>query len=70
LLILFVVLPFIVTAPAPAQTRAGALTIRICNGCADHCSGAGILILMRPRLLNYVMAIYLILIGLIGILGG
>ncbi len=30
---------------------------------------AGILILMMPRLLNYVVAIYLILIGLIGIFG-
>lgn len=30
---------------------------------------AGILILIMPRLLNYVVAIYLILIGLIGILG-
>ncbi len=30
---------------------------------------AGILILMMPRLLNYVVASYLILIGLIGLLG-
>ena len=30
---------------------------------------AGILILIMPRLLNCVVAIYLILIGLIGILG-
>ncbi len=30
---------------------------------------AGILILIMPRLLNFVVAIYLILIGLIGILG-
>lgn len=30
---------------------------------------AGILILIMPRLLNYVVAIYLILIGVIGILG-
>ncbi len=30
---------------------------------------AGILILMIPRLLNYVIALYLIFIGLIGILG-
>ncbi len=30
---------------------------------------AGILILIMPRLLNYVVAFYLILIGLIGILG-
>ena len=30
---------------------------------------AGILILMMPRLLNYIVAIYLIAIGLIGLLG-
>ena len=30
---------------------------------------AGILILLIPRLLNYVVAIYLILIGLIGLFG-
>lgn len=30
---------------------------------------AGILILVVPRILNYVVAIYLILIGLIGIFG-
>lgn len=29
---------------------------------------AGILILIRPRLLNYVVALYLIIIGLIGLL--
>ncbi|MFH1494669.1 MAG: DUF3096 domain-containing protein [Pseudomonadota bacterium] len=31
---------------------------------------AGVLILMVPRLLNYIVAIYLILIGLIGLFGG
>jgi hypothetical protein len=30
---------------------------------------AGILILLIPRLLNYIVAIYLIVIGLIGIFG-
>ncbi|MGH9407078.1 MAG: DUF3096 domain-containing protein [Terriglobia bacterium] len=30
---------------------------------------AGILILIFPRILNYVVAIYLILIGIIGLLG-
>ena len=30
---------------------------------------AGILILVVPKLLNYIVAIYLIMIGLIGILG-
>jgi Protein of unknown function (DUF3096) len=31
---------------------------------------AGILILVMPRLLNYIIAIYLIVIGLIGLFGG
>lgn len=31
---------------------------------------AGILILIMPRLLNYIVAIYLILVGLLGLLGG
>ena len=30
---------------------------------------AGILILVAPRLLNYIVAIYLIIIGLIGLFG-
>jgi len=30
---------------------------------------AGVLILMVPRLLNYIVAIYLILVGLIGLFG-
>ena len=30
---------------------------------------AGILILVQPRLLNYIVAIYLIIIGLIGLFG-
>jgi len=31
---------------------------------------AGILILLVPRMLNYIVAIYLIIIGLIGLFGG
>jgi len=30
---------------------------------------AGILILVMPRLLNYIVAVYLILIGLVGLFG-
>ncbi len=30
---------------------------------------AGVLILVMPKLLNYIVALYLILVGLIGILG-
>lgn len=31
---------------------------------------AGILILIVPRLLNYIVAIYLIIVGLVGLFGG
>lgn len=31
---------------------------------------AGILILVLPRLLNYIVALYLIIIGLLGLFGG
>jgi hypothetical protein len=31
---------------------------------------AGIMILVVPRLLNYIVAVYLIIIGLIGLFGG
>ncbi len=31
---------------------------------------AGILILFQPKLLNYIVAIYLIVIGLLGLFGG
>lgn len=31
---------------------------------------AGILILVMPRMLNYIVAIYLIVIGVIGLFGG
>ncbi|MEO8742346.1 MAG: DUF3096 domain-containing protein [Lysobacteraceae bacterium] len=31
---------------------------------------AGILILVQPRLLNFIVAIYLIVIGLLGLFGG
>lgn len=31
---------------------------------------AGILILVVPRMLNYIVAVYLIVVGLIGLVGG
>lgn len=31
---------------------------------------AGILILVMPKLLNYIVALYLIIIGLVGLFGG
>jgi hypothetical protein len=63
-----VALQVIVTQPVAAQAR-GAVTIRYGTLSPIIALLAGILILVRPRLLNYVVAIYLILVGLIGIFG-
>lgn len=54
---------------ALAQTRSGAVTIRYTAISPFIALIAGILILIIPRLLNYIVAIYLILVGLIGIFG-
>ena len=54
---------------ALAQTRGGAVTIRATLISPIIALLAGILILIIPRVLNYVVAIYLILIGLIGLFG-
>ena len=66
---LFIGIHSLSTASAVAQTRGGAVTIRYGAFSPFIALLAGILILMRPRLLNYIVAIYLILIGLIGIFG-
>jgi hypothetical protein len=54
---------------AMAQVRGGAVTIRTTMLSPIMALLAGILILLIPRLLNFVVAIYLILIGLIGLFG-
>lgn len=56
-------------SPALAQTRGGAVTIRYTAFSPIIALLAGILILIVPRLLNYIVAIYLILIGLVGLFG-
>jgi hypothetical protein len=58
-----------VTQSAIAQTRTGAVTIRYTTLSPFIALLAGILILIMPRLLNYIVALYLILVGLIGVLG-
>jgi hypothetical protein len=55
---------------ALAQTRGGAVTIRYTAVSPFIALIAGILILIVPRLLSYIVAIYLILVGLMGIFGG
>lgn len=54
---------------ALAQTRGGTVTIRYTAFSPIIALLAGILILIIPRLLNYIVAIYLILVGLIGLFG-
>jgi hypothetical protein len=58
-----------IALPLLAQDRGGGVTIHYVVAGPFLALIAGILILIVPRLLNYVVAIYLILIGLIGIFG-
>ena len=66
---LFWPLILIIAPPLLAQTRAGGVTIHYTLAGPFLALIAGILILLVPRILNYVVALYLILIGLIGIFG-
>lgn len=53
--------------PALAQTRYHSYAIRIVPFSPIIALIAGILILIFPRILNYIVAVYLILIGLFGL---
>ena len=66
---LFWPLILILAPPLLAQARGGGITIHYSLAGPFLSVIAGILILIVPRILNYVIAIYLILIGLIGIFG-
>jgi len=59
----------IIALPLLAQTPGGGVTIHYVVAGPFLALIAGILILIVPRILNYIVAIYLILIGLIGIFG-
>jgi hypothetical protein len=59
----------IIALPLMAQTRGGGVTIHYALAGPFLALIAGILILIVPRILNYIVAIYLIVIGLIGIFG-
>ena len=67
--VLLVLLLISTAGTALAQAGGGALTIRFGAISPFIALIAGILILIIPRLLNYIVAIYLILVGLIGIFG-
>lgn len=67
--LLLVGIQYLTMGSALAQTRTGAVTIRFNSVSPFIALLAGILILIIPRLLNYIVAIYLILVGLIGLFG-
>jgi hypothetical protein len=67
--VLFVALFAWLTTMALAQSRGGALTLHFTSYSPIVSLIAGIMILIFPRLLNYIVAFYLILVGLLGIIG-
>ena len=69
LIILLSALNWLTASSALAQTKGGAVTIHYATFSPFVALLAGILIFIAPRLLNYIVAVYLILIGLIGIFG-
>jgi hypothetical protein len=66
---LLIPLVSLLTSLAFAQIRGEAITIRYTLISPLIALLAGLLILIIPRLLNYIVAIYLILAGLIGLFG-
>jgi len=58
-----------IALPLLAETHGGAVTIHYALAGPFLALLAGVLILIVPRILNYIVAIYLILVGLIGIFG-
>jgi len=66
---LFWLLILIIALPLLAQTRGGGVTIHYAMAGPFIALIAGVLILIVPKILNYVVAVYLILVGLIGIFG-
>jgi archaellum biogenesis protein FlaJ (TadC family) len=69
LLVLFVAIHTFASGLALAQSKGGAVTLRYTSFSPIIALLAGILILLVPRLLNYIVAVYLILVGLIGLFG-
>ena len=68
-LMIFAGLNWLTETSALAQTRGGALSLHFTSYSPIVSLIAGILILVFPRLLNYIVAIYLIVVGLLGLLG-
>ena len=69
LVLLLIGMQGFMVSSALAQTRGGVVTVRFAAISPFIALLAGILILIIPRLLNFIVAIYLIIVGLIGIFG-
>ena len=65
----FACLNWMTTTSALAQTRGGAISLHFTSYSPIVSLIAGILILIFPRLLNYIVAFYLIVVGLLGLIG-
>ena len=64
-----IVLFSLLTTTALAQTRGGSLTLRYTSFSPIVSLVAGILILIFPKLLRYIVGFYLVLVGLLGLFG-
>lgn len=64
-----IVLASLWTTTALAQSRGGSLTLHYTSFSPIVSLAAGILILIFPKLLRYIVGFYLILVGLLGLFG-
>jgi hypothetical protein len=64
-----IVLIGLLSTTALAQTRGSALTLRFTSFAPIVSLAAGVLILIFPKLLRYIVGLYLILVGLLGLFG-
>ena len=65
-----IVLFGLLSTTAFAQIRGGALTLRFTSFAPIIALVAGIMILIFPKLLRYIVGCYLIVVGLLGLFGG
>ncbi len=64
-----IVLFSLLTTTALAQTRGGSFTLHYTSFSPLVSLAAGIMILIFPKLLRYIVGCYLILVGLLGLFG-
>lgn len=66
---IFACVNWLTATSALAQSRGGAISLHFTSYSPIVSLIAGIMILIFPRLLNYIVAFYLIVVGLLGFLG-